>query len=31
LARDVPLGADDKAGTTFRRHRPLKIWEGKKR
>jgi len=31
LPRDVLLDGDDNAGTTFRGHRPLKIWECKKR
>jgi len=31
LPRDVLLDGGDNAGTTFRVHRPLKIWECKKR
>ena len=31
LPRDVLLDGCDNAGTTFRGHRPLKIWECKKR
>jgi len=31
LPRDVLLDGGDNAGTTFRGHRPLKIWECKKR
>jgi len=31
LPRDVMLDGGDNASTTFRGHRPLKIWEGKKR
>jgi len=31
LPRDVLLDGGDNAGATFKGHRPLKIWEGKKR
>jgi len=31
LPRDVLLDGGDNAGATFEGHRPLKIWEGKKR
>ena len=31
LLRDVLPDVGDNAGATFRGHRPLKIWEGKKR
>jgi len=31
LPRDVLLNGCDNASTTFRGHRPLKIWECKKR
>jgi len=31
LQRDVLLDGGNNAGTTFKGHRPLKIWECKKR